>query len=556
MVDRGNPEAPRNARLAQYEDLYRLQGRTISSIRVKRLDAFGPTLEDTTFVNPNNFVRWANSLHSKSNLNTIEKNIFIALGDTLKPEKILENERIIRQMEYIKDARILAEVNPLDSTEVNLVVLTKDIFSYGVDLQFGGLEDGYFALFNQNFWGIGHELYGGPVWNTQAHDGLGFKASYTARNLLGSYTDAMVGYVNSYRQEGMTISIERPLERVSTRWGGGLDYYRMFRTNSYYETSMHIDINASTPINYRATDLWAGHAFQLGKKDEFGGQQLVVSGRYRNVNFVQRPEPGADGKQYFADSKLYLMSLSFLKRIYVRDNHIYGYGITEDIPKGYLQEFVFGYDDNEFAQRFYSHLYLSTGNLLRFRPSYMFLSAGYGTFFDNRKMEQGELEINFNLITRQFEFNRQVIRQFISANYVQGFNRFSQEYLELDNGNGIRGFQSNLIGGQKKLCINTETLFFLPRKVWGFNIALFDFLDVGILSSQKGNILKGDWYAGFGAGIRFKNENLVFDTIQLRFAIYPGAPADQSLFGMQGGYMHNSIPYNFQARKPSTLDYR
>ncbi|MFV0553800.1 MAG: hypothetical protein ACK5LR_03760 [Mangrovibacterium sp.] len=556
MVDRGNPDKVENARLEQYEALYRLQGRTINSIRINRLDAFGPTLEDTAFVNPNNFVKWANNLHAKSSLGNIERNIFLRSGDRLDPEQILENERLIRQMEYIKDARILASVDALDSTKVNLVVITKDVFSYGVDAQIGGLEDGYFALFNQNTWGIGHELYGGPVWNTQAHDGLGFKTSYTARNILGSYTDAMMGYVNSYRQEGVAINIERPFAKISNTWGGGLDYYRMFRTNSYYETNMHLDLNTSTPINYWAIDWWAGHAFKLGMHDEFGSQQLVVSGRYRKVNFMERPQAGNDGNQFFADSELYMMSFSLLKRMYLRDNHIYGYGITEDIPKGYLHELVLGYDNNEFNRRLYSHLYLSTGNLLSFRPSYFFLSGGFGTFFDNRKMEQGEIQVNANLITRQFELNNHTVRQFFSASYIQGVNRFEQEYLELDDANGIRGFQSNLIAGQKKLNVQTETLYFLPRKYWGFNIAFFDFIDVGILAGKNQMLARGRWYTGFGGGIRFKNESLVFETIQIRLAFYPWSPADQSFWGMQGGYLRNDIPYNFQARKPNTLEYR
>lgn len=557
VAEHGDPNKREYARLNQYETLYKLQGKTIHNIRINRLDAFGPTLEDTAYVNPNEFVKWANTLHAKSSIQTIKKNIFIKPGESLDPEKILENERIIRQMEYIKDARILAQPDELDTSLVNLVIITKDIFSYGVDLDIGGLEDGLFSISNQNTWGIGHEFNTGMVWNTQDHDGLGLKTEYTARNIGGSYTDAKIGYVNTYRQEGLGFNVEKPFVKTDAQWAGGAEFYKLWRTNSYYETDISVNYTTNgSPINYNAIDLWAGHAFDLGAKDEFSKPQLVLSGRYRNVNFINRPEPGSDGNQYFADSRLYLMSLSLSKRMYVRDNHIYGYGITEDIPKGYLHEFIFGYDDNEFKKRLYSQLYLSTGNLLKLRASYLFLSGGFGTFFDDKKMEQGEVQINFNLITRQLEIGQQVVRQFFSASYIHGIKRFDQEYLELNDQYGIRGFESNMIFGKKKLFIKTETVYFLPKKLWGFNIALFDFLDVGVLAQQKQNILGGSWYSGFGGGIRFKNESLVFDTIQLRFAFYPGSPADQNLFGMQGGELHRDIPYDFQARKPSPLEYR
>lgn len=548
--------AEENARLKQTKTLKQLKGKTINTIHIKRLEVFGTNLIDTTYVNSTTFTKWMNNIQSTSSKKTIEKNIFIEEGEELDPDQVLENERVIRQMPYIKDAIILAQTDPLDTTKVNLTVVTKDIFSYGIDLDIGGLEDGSFQLFNQNAWGIGHEIRGGVVWNTQAKDGAGVEAAYTARNIGGTYSDIMLGYINSYRQNGIIFNAQKPFVRTDTRWGGGLEYYRMFRTDSYYETDIHIDESIYDPINYYATDIWSGYAFNLGQKKTFIHPQLTISGRYRNVNFIDRPDSGEDGNQYFADSKLYLMGLTLSKRSYVRDNHVYGYGITEDIPKGYLAEFVLGYDDNEFIQRLYSHIYCSTGNLLQNRPSYMFLSAGFGTFFNKKKMEQGEFQLDFNLITRQFKFGRQIVRQFVSANYTGGVNRFDQEYLELDNEYGIRGFESNQIFGKKKLRINTETVLFMPKKLWGFNVALFTFLDVGILAKQKQNIFRGDYYSGFGAGIRFKNENLVFDTIQLRFALYPGAPNDQSLFGIQGGELNREIPYDFQPGKPSPLEYR
>ncbi|MFV0290548.1 MAG: hypothetical protein ACK5IJ_06560 [Mangrovibacterium sp.] len=555
-AERGDPNVREKARQNQYANLYRLQGKTIGKIRINRLDAFGPTLEDTAFVHPSSFVKWANKMHAKSSAGTIEKNIFLKSGDELNSEIVLENERLIRQMEYIRDARILAELDSNDTTKVNLVVITKDVFSYGAEMQLKGLEDGFFSIFNQNIWGIGHQLGGGIVWNTQANDGLGIRSSYTARNIKGTYTDATVGFINSYRQKGMVIDVQRPFAKTNTHWAGGTEFYKMWRTNSYYETEIVTSDTIRSPVNYTAYDLWSGYAFKLGNKQISSSPYLVLAARYRNVDFISRPKAGEDGKQYFADSKLYMLSLSLSKRQYIRDNHIYSYGITEDIPKGFLHEFVFGHDDNEFNQRLYGHLFISSGNLIQMKPTYLYLSAGFGSFFNKTGIEQGELQLNFNLISRQFKIGNQIARQFISAKYVHGYNRFNQEYLELDDNDGIRGFESNLTFGKKKFYINTETLYFLNKKFWGFNMAFFNFFDIGVLAHQDESIFKGRWYSGFGAGIRFKNESLVFDTIQLRFAFYPGSPSDQTLFGVQGGYLRREIPYDFQARKPINLEYR
>jgi len=59
-----------------------------------------------------------------------------------------------------------------------------------------------------------------------------------------------------------------------------------------------------------------------------------------------------------------LTGLTWSKREFVPDELIFGYGITEDIPKGFKNELVVGYDNAESGNRIYSHLYLSNGNIL------------------------------------------------------------------------------------------------------------------------------------------------------------------------------------------------
>ncbi|MGV8094795.1 MAG: hypothetical protein AB2L24_23320 [Mangrovibacterium sp.] len=64
--------------------------------------------------------------------------------------------------------------------------------------------------------------------------------------------------------------------------------------------------------------------------------QLVFSGRFRQMKFFERPAPIVDNRQYYSGSKLFMGSISLSKRDYIRDQLIYSYGITEDIPKGFF----------------------------------------------------------------------------------------------------------------------------------------------------------------------------------------------------------------------------
>jgi len=62
-------------------------------------------------------------------------------------------------------------------------------------------------------------------------------------------------------------------------------------------------------------------------------------------------------------------------------------------------------------------------------------------------------------------------------------------------------------------------------------MALFAFADLGFIGSNQKLIFNEDFYSGIGFGMRLHNENLVFETIRLRFAFYPFFPEDFHFFG-------------------------
>ncbi|MCF6358916.1 MAG: hypothetical protein L3J54_14035, partial [Draconibacterium sp.] len=75
-----------------------LEGKIISEIKIKALDVFGPNFQDTTKTATKWIERTANTIHIKSNLKTIQKLLLFKVGDTVDPEIIYENERIIRSL--------------------------------------------------------------------------------------------------------------------------------------------------------------------------------------------------------------------------------------------------------------------------------------------------------------------------------------------------------------------------------------------------------------------------------------------------------------------------
>jgi len=534
-----------------YRLLKKYRGKAIASVQFKPLDVFGPTFQDTAHRPGSRIGEFGNRLHTTTSPRIIDKNVLVDVGDTLDMEKVLENERVIRSLPFIKDVRFLVTLNERDTNLVDITVLTKDIFSFGVGIHFGSTESGSFEMYNQNIWGIGHEIAAKVVGNSEKEPYVGFEGTYRIPNLDGHFMNLSSTYANTYRREGVFFDLERQFLLTTTRWGGGLSFYRFTRSDYLVNYDRFI---IDFPLNYMAVDLWNGYAVHLNDNSS-SGMQLVLSGRFRHMKFFERPEPGVDDRQYYSGSRLYMGSISLSKRNYIRDRLVYSYGITEDIPKGFLHEWVFGFDDNEFTDRWYSHLYFSTGSLIRYKPSYLFASVGVGSFFNSRHLEQGQIEFNGNYISRLFNVGQQKARQFVRLQYLRGFRRFDEETLFLKDDIGIRGFYSEQATGKQRMVLNLETVVFQRKTIAGFNVAFFGFGDLGIIGSEKKAVFKGDYYSGIGGGIRIRNENLVFKTIQIRLAVYPNHPGDASGFGFIFTEMGHEDFYSFQPRKPEALRY-
>ncbi len=81
-----------------------------------------------------------NSTHVNTNEKIIRKNLLFAAGDTISPLILSDNERILRQLPYIDDARII--VVPVSDEEADIIVVTKDVYSIGGSYTYRGLKKG------------------------------------------------------------------------------------------------------------------------------------------------------------------------------------------------------------------------------------------------------------------------------------------------------------------------------------------------------------------------------------------------------------------------------
>ena len=527
-----------NRNLESYEYYKSFEKKTIGSIEIKSLEVFGPDFSDTSKITNIWIEKMANKMHSKSNLNVIRKNLWIKEGQTLDPDLLMDNERLLRSLPYLNDVKISIKSRPGNDQVVDMLILTKDVFSFGISGSISNIYRGDIGIYDKNILGIGHEIGMTLFGHIEQKPHLGIEAYYAINNVKGNFINFAAGYANNYIRNSLFVSFERDFLRPQSVYAGGITATRSFRTNTI---SLNENV-AGDSLSYLFLDAWYGRRLKRVVNPNDTRFQINISGRIRYTSFYHRPPPDAANKQFFSNSTFYLGSMSFSRRSYVRDYLVYSYGITEDIPKGYLHELVLGYDNNEFGNRLYSHLFLSTGNLFKRKPFYLYTSLGLGSFWNKSGAEQGMFDAKVNFISPLFELWGTKVRQFIKMNYTLGINRFEAEHLLIRNNSGIRGFGSRVERGKQRLTLNVENVFFQKKSVLKFQTAFFSFI-------------KQDFFAGVGLGIRIRNESLIFKTIQMRLAFYPNHPGNVHAVGFIMDEVYKSRFYTFQPRGPEPLRF-
>lgn len=535
-----------------YEYYHTFGKMTIGSVSIKSLDVFGPDFSDTSKTASLWIEKMANKMHSKSNLNIIRKNLWIKVGQELDPDLIMDNERLLRSLPYLKDVRFIIKPRIGNDKIVDILILTKDVFSFGVNGSVSNFKKGEMGVYDKNILGIGHEIGLKFMAHTVQTPHLGMEAYYAINNLGGNFVNFSAGYNNNYIRNDFFVSLQRDFLRPRSVYAGGITALRSFRSN---KVNLDDNVISNNTLNYIFLDGWYGRRLNQIIKSKDNRFQVTLAGRIRYTSFYDRPLPEVDNRQFFANSTFYLGSLSFSSRSYIRDYKVYSYGITEDIPKGYLHELVLGYDHNEFGDRWYSHAFLSSGNLFRQKPFYFYSSLGIGSFWRRTGLEQGMLDLKLNFISPLFVVWNAQVRQFIKVNYTLGINRFDIENLFLRDAVGIRGFESNSQKGKQRLTLNVENVFFQKKSILTFRSAFFTFLDIGIIGPASQSIFTRNYFAGIGVGLRIRNENLVFKTLQLRLAFYPNHPNDVNGIGFMLDEVSKSGFYSFQPRGPEPLSF-
>jgi hypothetical protein len=520
------------------------RGMRIRKISVQRINVFGTDIYNPGYYNSGRMENVLNQTHVNTAEKIILKNLLFREGDTVSALRLSENERVLRQLPYIDDARII--VVPVTAEEADIVVLTKDVYSLGARYDLKSKYRGSLYLFDKNMFGSGHEFRIELPYNTKNSDSPGIGLYYYLNNIKKSFVNLTLSYYNGLGKTLYGVSAIRNLVTSETKYAGGITI------NQVYTTALMDTVPLGKPLHYNYQDYYLLRSFLTDREKV---KRIIAGIRFINDNIFVRPEINPDSYYALQKKALLLGSLTFSKQKFYKTNLIYSYGRTEDLPYGGMVRLTGGIERNEFKNRAYMAFDWAVGGSVS-GLGYFQYSAGLGGFLRTYNAEQGILTTKLLYVSNLSILGSSKIRNFVTIDFTRGFARYSDEYLSITRQNGFTGFRNDSLRGGQRVRLSLESVLFTPGNYLGFRFAIFGFADMAFLAGTKQVISDGFFLTGIGLGLRIRNDNLVLNTFQVRIGFFPFAPEYSKLnhFLVSGEQLLR--PPTFDPGPPALIPYR
>jgi hypothetical protein len=504
-------------------------GKRINSITIEQhnflssIDSKESNLKDI-------FSKIGNKLQSNSKKRAIRENIFFKEWDIFDPSIIAYNEKWLRDLSYIQDAKILAMITPYDTNQVDLIVVTKDLFSYGGELQINN-KDAYAAKINNiNLLGTGNSVQLIQNFENGRTPKSGWGYDIGLSNLMGSFISINAGinqFGNNLANNVLSarknyISVQRPLLHPNSKWLGGMEYLETFNKNVFPGTW---DSVFDQQLNYdlKHKDIWVGYQLtSQSKRIKSNAYRQFIQYRYLENNFKERPiDYLLQLDRNYQNLKANFISFTLVRQSVYRTRYLYGLGRYEDLPIGQSLTWTTGQYKIEEDKAAYLGFKFEQYKLSK-KDNYTHVIANIASGYINQSLQDFRFLASLEQFSKlKYLNNGYGYRQIVNLSFTQTLKNKYNEALRINSIYGIPQLNREQIKGGTRLSGNLETVLYNNRPIWGFKSAPFVFGNITYIRTMGDPILKGDIYTAIGSGLRIRNENLVFGTIELKGFYFP-----------------------------------
>jgi hypothetical protein len=528
------------------------QGARIRRIEIVQLDMFSG-MPGTADRPPDTFLeRTARRLHRETRRTVIRQYLLMKEGDALDPFTLADTERILRGTAFLQDARI--EVVPVIGQEgfVDLLVVTRDVWSIGFSLPIDRVDELRLRFFERNLLGYGHDVEYRTWIDTATLARSQWEVRYRVGNVLGKFLRVELALGDQETERWQRVSLGRSPVAPQIHLAGALLVENIGRK----------DVENDVPGSYRErfdrVDGWLGYNLALGRNAAGGPGRVALFPAIRATwtDFRETPPDRSLASLAYQDRFLLLGGTQVGRSEYRKTRLVYEFGETEDIAVGYRFGAAAGEEFGSTVDRDYLALQAGGFGDLGL-PWWVGGGVDIGAYRRGSVWEDGVVRTRlrgFSGLGRAGPFRW---RHFADLQHTAGIRRRDEnDLLVLDRKTGVRGLRDSGLADRQRAALNLESVGFTPWALLGFKIAIYGFCDIGAVAPDLAGFSRARYYQSLGLGLRLRNERLVFDTVDLQLAFIPSPPEDSDV---QTVRFRNpaAVPADlWQVGPPQLIEYR
>lgn len=156
------------------------------------------------------------------------------------------------------------------------------------------------------------------------------------------------------------------------------------------------------------------------------------------------------------------------------------------------------------------------------------------------------LKFTANYFTKLYDFTAYKVRNSVEVSLGKFFRRSIKNPLDINNENGIQGFRADSLAGDSRLRARFQAIVFTNWKLIGFNFAVVPQLDLAVLAQRNETLFSGSLFQGYSLGLRTRNENLIFNTVEMRGYFFPSTVENVNQYRI-------TISASLRIKYPTTL---
>ncbi|MFY8273483.1 BamA/TamA family outer membrane protein [Pseudoalteromonas sp. SSDWG2] len=461
----------------------------IRSIRFVQNNIF-----DTDKPEENNWLfRLANDMHIMTDQQVLQNILLFAQEDPYNPELLRESERLLREQEYLYDARIYA-FKYCDGS-VDVTVETKELWTLLPEISFsrsGGDNRSTIGFRDSNFLGWGKRI---SLARTNDGDRTGYEFIYADPNVLGSRYRSRIEYADNDDGERHWVSLSYPFFSLATPTSYGFSNGSNRRVERLYDKGEEI-----SEFSQHTTQSSLFYGRSSSPADDWT-RRIVVGYHYQKERFYELDNTNLPLAKQRVFSYPYV-SVNWLQDEYVKVHNIDSITRTEDLNLGWQINTLLGYSPESLSDdisRYIIKLNVSRSHYINQNSLWRWQVGINGAV-----LEQDLKAENLMLSTQaEYFYNSDSDESwYVKVNLDGAQGLTADKQLTLGGDTGLRGYPSDYQQGDRRALVSIEKRYYWEYNLWQlFRVGGAAFYDGG-QAWQNSNDSSTHFRQNVGLGLR------------------------------------------------------